>query len=256
MSSIKLGNETKKVIDLNVSTLSYDEVLDSIFDLASQRFPSYVCFANAHMAVEARWNKNIADSVNNATIVTSDGMSVVMALKYLHRVKQDRTAGMDMIYDLVEGAERNNLSIFLFGSEKYIVDGFISKATKECPKLKIVGAIAPPFEVFSEAENNKFVEAINESGANIVFVSLGCPKQERWMAENSSKINATLLGLGGAFPLYANKTKRAPVFMQKNGFEWAYRLWQEPKRLWKRYLVTNTLFIFYFLKQFFGGKKS
>jgi len=248
-SEFKLTNDTKKVIDLKVSTLPYSKVLDTIYDLAASKMPSYVCFANAHMAVEARLSQKIADSVNNATIVTSDGMSVVMALKYLHKVKQDRTAGMDMIFDLIKGADEHKLSVFLLGTERPTIDSFIKKAKDQNPALKVAGSIAPPFRDFSEDENLRFVTEINTSGANMVFVSLGCPKQENWMAENSHLINAVLLGLGGAFPLYANKTKRAPLFMQKNGLEWMYRLCQEPKRLWRRYLVTNTLFVYYFLKQ-------
>ncbi len=254
-SEFKLRNDTKKVIDLKVSTLPYGKVLDTIYDLAAAKMPSYVCFANAHMAVEAHLSKKIADSVNNATIVTSDGMSVVMALKYLHKVKQDRTAGMDMIFDLIKGANEHNLSVYLLGTERPTIDSFIEKAKSQNPALKVVGSVSPPFREFSDIENDTFINDINTSGANMVFVSLGCPKQENWMAENSHRINAVLLGLGGAFPLYANKTKRAPVFMQKNGLEWLYRLFQEPKRLWKRYLITNTLFVYYFFKQLISKVK-
>ncbi len=248
-SNATLQQETKQVIDLQVSTLTYDQVLDSVFSLAESRMPSYVCFANAHMVVEAHLSKKIADSVNNATIVTSDGMSVVMALKYLHRVNQDRTAGMDMIYDLIGGAEKNNLSVFLFGTEQTTIESFVKKAKLQYKNINIAGALAPSFQEFSEEENDYYIDLINNSGANMVFVSLGCPKQEKWMAENSHRINSVLLGLGGAFPLYANKMKRAPVFMQKNGLEWLYRFSQEPKRLWRRYLITNTLFVYYFFKQ-------
>lgn len=253
-SEFRLKNDTKKVIDLKVSTLPYNVVLDNIFSLASSKTPSYVCFANAHMAVEARHNSKIATSVNNATIVTSDGMSVVLALKYLHRIKQDRTAGMDMIFDLIKGANNHNLSIFLLGTEQNTIDSFIEEAHKQNDNIKVVGSVSPPFREFTQEENDQFVEQINASEANMVFVSLGCPKQEKWMAENSPRINAVLLGVGGAFPLYANKTKRAPIFMQKNGLEWLFRLTQEPKRLWKRYLITNTLFVVYFFKQLFSGR--
>lgn len=249
-----LTTDTKKVVDLNVSTLSYSQVLDTIFNLAESRLPSYVCFANAHMAVEARLNKKIAESVNNATIVTSDGMSVVMALKYLHKIKQDRTAGMDMIYDLLRGAEIKHQSVFLFGSDESTMKSFVVRAMQNHPRLKIAGTIVPPFTEFTPEENQAFINKINDSNAQLVIVSLGCPKQELWMAQHSHKVNATMLGVGAAFTLYADKLKRAPEFMQKNGLEWLYRLYQEPKRLWKRYLVTNTLFIIYFIKQLFSKK--
>jgi N-acetylglucosaminyldiphosphoundecaprenol N-acetyl-beta-D-mannosaminyltransferase len=254
MTETLVHSHKNKVMDLDISTLRYDEVLESIFQLAHSDRSSYVCFANAHMAVEARLNKKIADSVNEATIVTSDGMSVVMALKYLHKVKQDRSSGMDMIFDVVKKASTDNVPIFLFGSEDSTLSLFKEKALKDNPNLKIAGAIAPPFTEFTKEENDQFINQINESGARIVFVGLGCPKQEKWMAENHKRVNAVMLGFGGAFSLYAKKVKRAPIFMQKYCLEWLYRLFQEPKRLWKRYLVTNTLFIIYFLKQLLNKK--
>jgi N-acetylglucosaminyldiphosphoundecaprenol N-acetyl-beta-D-mannosaminyltransferase len=256
MNDIAVRNQTNKVVDLNISTLSYDEVVENIFSLADSRSSSYVCFANAHMAVEAHLNKKIADSVNEATIVTSDGMSVIMALKFLHKVKQARTAGMDMIFDVISGAEKHGFSIFLFGSDKSTLSLFKAKAIKDHPKLEIAGAIAPPYTEFTKEENDQFINEINNSGAKIIFVGLGCPKQEQWMAENHKRINAVMLGFGGAFSLYARKVKRAPVFMQKYCLEWLYRLAQEPRRLWKRYLVTNTLFIVYFFKQFFNKRRG
>jgi N-acetylglucosaminyldiphosphoundecaprenol N-acetyl-beta-D-mannosaminyltransferase len=201
------------------------------------------------MAVEARLNPKIAESVNNATIVTSDGMSVVMALKYIHKIKQDRSAGMDMIFDLLNECRNQNKSIFLFGNDQETLSAFIEKAQKEYHGINICGALSPSYDQFTKEENDYYIEQINKAKPDIVFVSLGCPKQELWMAENTRRINSVLLGIGGAMTLYAKKVKRAPVFMQKNGLEWLYRLIQEPKRLWKRYLITNTLFIYYFFKQ-------
>lgn len=250
----QIENDTKKVIDLKVSTLSYNQVLNAIMDLSEQKLPSYVCFANAHMAVEARLNKKIADSVNNATIVTSDGMSVVMALKYIHKVNQDRSAGMDMVFDILKEAENKKKSIFLFGNDKNTLDLFTLKAKSQYPQLNVAGAIAPPYREFTKEENDLYINQINEANPDLIFVSLGCPKQEIWMAENTTRVNSVMLGIGGAITLYANKVKRAPVFMQKNGFEWLYRFFQEPKRLWKRYLVTNTLFLIYFVKQLISKK--
>lgn len=256
MNDTIVRNQTNKIVDLNISTYTYNQVLDQIFSLAALRQPSYVCFANAHMAVEAHLDKKIANSVNEASIVTSDGMSVVMALKFLHKVNQDRTSGMDMIFDVVKGAEDNKFSVFLFGCDESTLAMFKAKAIKDHPKLNICGSVAPPFTEFTKQENDLFIHQINQSGANIVFVGLGCPKQEKWMADNHKRINAVLLGFGGAFSLYARKVKRAPVFMQKYCLEWLYRLTQEPKRLWRRYLVTNTLFIVYFFKQLLKTKKN
>ena len=112
--------------------------------------------------------------------------------------------------------------------------------------MHIVGLLAPPFNKIFDDES--YVKIINSSEANLVFVALGCPKQEKWMAMHSSKIKAVLLGVGGAFPVFAGVTKRAPLFMQNMGMEWMYRLFQEPNRLFKRYLITNSWFMYLVLK--------
>lgn len=178
-------------------------------------------------------------------------MSVVMALKHIHHIVQNRSAGMDMIYDILKMSEDKSLSIFVFGSSRATLNLFIKNAKKDYPNLKIKGSLSPPFREFNANENAIFVDEINNSQSDLLLVGLGCPKQEKWMYENSAKINAVMLGLGGAITLYASQVKRAPLFMQRSGFEWLYRLIQEPRRLWKRYLISNTLFIYYFLKQKF-----
>ncbi|TAF78079.1 MAG: glycosyltransferase [Bacteroidetes bacterium] len=248
--------ETKRVIDLDISVLSYQDVLNKILEFATIRKKAYICFANAHMVVEAKLNKNIAEAVNHSDITTSDGMSVVMALKQIYKINQNRSAGMDMIYDILKMSEQKNLSIFVFGSSRGTLNLFIKNAKKDYPNLKINGTLAPPFREFTDNENNIFVEEINHSRADLLLVGLGCPKQEKWMYENSEKINPVMLGLGGAITLYASQVKRAPLFMQRSGFEWLFRLIQEPRRLWKRYLVSNTLFIYYFIIQKFFSKNK
>jgi N-acetylglucosaminyldiphosphoundecaprenol N-acetyl-beta-D-mannosaminyltransferase len=251
-----LKKDSKKIVDINISTLTYQEVLQKIFSLGSKKSSSYICFANAHMAVEARLNAKIRNAVNESYFTTSDGMSVVAAIRLLYKLPQQRSAGMDMINDIIRISAEQQQSIFLFGTSQKNLSLFVNKAQKKFPKLKIVGAISPPFRTFTEDENRQFIEQINNSEANIVLVCLGCPKQELWMKEVSPKINAVMLGIGAAMTLYAKETSRAPVFMQRYCLEWVFRLFQEPKRLWKRYLISNTLFIIYLMGQCFNHLMS
>lgn len=120
--------------------------------------------------------------------------------------------------------------------------------------LKQAGFYSPPFRELTPVENEKIISRINTSGAGIVFVILGCPKQEKWMAAMKGKINSCMIGIGGALPVLVGLQKRAPVWMQGVGMEWLYRLYQEPTRLYKRYAITNTLFFFVFLKEYFKVK--
>ncbi|HNO71728.1 MAG TPA: WecB/TagA/CpsF family glycosyltransferase, partial [Bacteroidia bacterium] len=213
---------------------------------AKERRKGYACFANVHMIIEAYQDKQFDKDVNSATLVLPDGMPLVKTLKWFYGIEQDRVAGMDVMPDLIRIASNNNLKLFFFGTTPELLEKIRLKIEKDFPKTDVVGLFSPPFN--EPLNNDLYTEMINSSGANLVFVALGCPKQEKWMAQNSSKINAMLLGVGGAFPVFAGVASRAPLFMQNAGLEWVYRLYQEPKRLFKRYLFTNSIFLFLVLK--------
>jgi len=233
---------TKQIISLNISLIGYSSALEHLIKLAKERAPAYACFANAHMTIEAYQSRSFADQVNRANLVLADGMPLVKSIKLLYGVSQDRIAGMDVFPDLLKLAERNELSVYFFGTTNDMLEKIKTKAQKQFPTIQIAGMFSPPFD--KPLQNEDYIQQIINSKANIVFIALGCPKQEMWMADNSSKINALLLGVGGAFPIYAETNKRAPLFMRNAGLEWMYRLMQEPKRLFKRYLVTNTLYLY------------
>lgn len=254
--STALHIKKHRVIQILVSQIGYKEALDHVFELAKSYVSSYFCFSNAQMMVEAKQDKTICEAINRANMTFADGMSVVAALKFLHKIQQPRIAGMDIIFDILKMASEKNVSIFLFGSEQHILEKFIKKTAVEYPNLKVAGIIAPSFKQITDQDNKNYASAINQSGAGIVLVCLGCPKQELWMAANHKNIHAALLGIGGALPMYVSEVKRAPLFMQKNYLEWLFRLIQEPRRLWKRYLITNTLFIIFVMKQIIFKKNK
>ncbi|MBN4072152.1 WecB/TagA/CpsF family glycosyltransferase [Flavobacteriales bacterium AH-315-E23] len=232
-----------KIISLDITLGAYRQVLGEIISLGKARMPSFVCFANVHMTVEAAWNEQVKDGISAANIITADGMPVVKAIGYKYGIKQDRIAGMDAMPDLLAMAETENLSVFLFGTTKDVLELIEKKIGIEHPKLRVAGSISPPFGENLNEQSEKYIDEINHSDADIVMVALGCPKQEIWMEKHSRHIKATLLGLGGAFPVYAGLVKRAPRWMQRFSLEWLFRLGQDPRRLFKRYFLTNTIFL-------------
>ncbi len=249
-----IPSNRKKIISLDVSQLSYAETTRQILDWGHTHTPAYVCYANVHMTIEGHWSPGFAAIVNNAHIVAPDGMPLVKAFKSLYNIDQDRVAGMDMLPSLIAACEKENLSIFFFGSTDETLQAMRQRMEKEHPRLRIAGMFSPPFGSLNAANNAKYAQLINESGANLVMVALGCPKQETWMSQNYEKIQAVLLGVGGAFDVYAGVRKRAPQWMQNMSLEWFYRLVQEPRRMFKRYFVTNSLYIWLLGKQIMANK--
>jgi len=248
--------ERKRVISIDVSIGPYESFIDQILKLASKRKSSYICAANVHMTVEAYKNKGFQQVVNNANLVTPDGMPLVHALKLLYGIKQDRVAGMDLMPDLLKKAEAEGLPVFFLGSTKEVLDMILERLSLEHPDLKIAGVYSPPFRPLTAKEHEGIENILNNSGAAIIFVSLGCPKQEMFMARMKGRVNAVMLGVGAAFPVYAGLRKRAPRWMQRLSLEWLYRLGQEPRRLFKRYAYTNTLFIYLLLKELLKKRRG
>jgi len=244
----------KRIISIEINTIPYQRALNNILDLGSRRQSSYVCFSNAHMTIEAHKSKSFQRMVNQSTYAFADGMPLVFALRWLYGIHQERIAGMDFMGDVLKASEEKQLSVFLYGSSPDILESLKLEIKKKYPDLKLAGMISPPFRALSEQENTAVVDEINSSGANIVLVGLGCPKQEIWMAQNSSHIRACLLGVGGAFGVHAGQAKRAPAWMRQVGLEWFYRWLQEPGRLFVRYATTNTLFVYLIVLQFFKKK--
>jgi N-acetylglucosaminyldiphosphoundecaprenol N-acetyl-beta-D-mannosaminyltransferase len=232
-----------KLFDTWISTARYQDYLQSIMELAAAKKSSYVCFANVHMLMEAYQKPEFNQVVNEADIVSPDGkpLSILMNLQY--KLQQKRACGMDLFPDILREAEINGLSVFFYGTTKEVLKAVTEKAIREFPSIKIAGSYSPPFRPLTQAEDQTIVDMIHISGAHLVFVSLGCPKQENWMRAHKGHINACMLGLGQAFLTYAGLEKRLPTWARNLSLEWAFRLVLEPKRLWKRYLIGNSRFL-------------
>ncbi len=243
--------QVKEIIGSPVTALPFTAQIEIILDWAKDYRGKYVCVANVHMLVEAYWHPEFASVLKRADLVTPDGMPLVWMIKALGGHNQNRVAGMDIFLSLCQRAAQDNLKVFFLGSHKAILDQMRVRLIREFPKLQIAGMEPLPFGSLSLLESDELVQRIHESQAHLIFISLGCPKQEYWMSRHKHKISAVMIGLGGVFPVYAGIHKRAPQWMQDLGLEWAFRLAQEPKRLWKRYWRTNSIFIFLALRQIF-----
>ena len=238
-----------KIICTKVHTGDYRSYIDTIISWSSNRLSKTVCVSNVHMLVEAYWDTNFNNSLNSADMVTPDGMPLVFALKWLYGIKQDRVSGMDLLPELLKQAEAKHLKLFFYGGTDEMLEHANNHIRINYPSLlDRVAYYSPPFRQLSAAEEDQIVERINQFQTNLVFVVLGCPKQEKWLISMKGRINAVMIGIGGALPVMVGLQKRAPIWMQKASLEWLFRLIQEPKRLFKRYFVTNSVFIFLLCK--------
>jgi N-acetylglucosaminyldiphosphoundecaprenol N-acetyl-beta-D-mannosaminyltransferase len=233
----------ENILTLPISVGSYQKFVDEIFNLASHENSSYVCFANVHMTIEAYKDNDFKNVVKNADLVAPDGQPLSLFLRYLKNINQERVCGMDIFPDLLREAQARGKSVYFYGSTNVILNKILNKAKKEFPELIISGVYSPPFRPISSTENDAIIATLNNARPDLIFVSLGCPKQEKWMAEHKDKIHGCMLGVGQAFNVYAGESKRSPSWMQRMALEWAYRLYLEPRRLWKRYFYTNSLFL-------------
>ena len=236
--------EKLKIISLSVNRISFNECLEQVMGFALKKTSSYICFANVHMVIEAHNDKSILNQVDNANLVLPDGKPIATACNMLYGKKQERISGMDFTPLLLEKASENKFSIFVYGSTGDVIEALKEKIAYNYPGIHFAGAISPPFRSLTDDEIKNDIEKINRSGANIILVSLGCPKEGKWMSKTSGKINAVLIGIGGALPVVAGIQKRAPRWMQNMSLEWLYRLIQQPGRLFTRYLYTNSYFLF------------
>lgn len=228
------------LFSIPLSILSYKEYINR-----SITQPGYTCFLNVHMVYEHHRNQTFKNVLNDATFVVTDGMPVVMSLKLFRNIKQERIAGNDVMFSLIDKAEKQSLKIFLIGSTTDVLDKVSSILTNRGITHR---TYSPPFLPIDDFDFDHQAQLINEYRPDLVLVGLGCPKQEIWMHRMCTKVQMPMFGVGGAFLLFAGIDKRAPKWMRNLSLEWFYRLLLEPKRLFKRYLTTNSYFIWLMLK--------
>lgn len=240
------------IVSTRVDLTSYHVATQVILDWSAQGESRYVCVANVHMLMEAYDSPEFAKIVNSADLVTPDGMPLVWILRLKGNHEQQRVYGPTLMLHILEAATRENISVGFYGSSPEVLGSLIKRVQDRFPNLKVTYSFSPSFQETSPEEDKKIIENINDSSARILFVGLGCPKQEKWMAHHRGKINAVMIGVGAAFDFHAGMKSQAPLWMQKIGLEWLFRLATEPRRLWRRYLYHNPRFIYLAIMDLLG----
>jgi len=211
-----------------------------------------VCVCNVDMLTRAKRTPRLAALMSKAVAVVTDGMPLVWALRTLQRRRDaSRVYGPGMVLELCERAAREGMGVFFYGGTPHELELLQRNLHERYPSLVIVGAVSPPMLPAEPPFDPEIAARINASGAGLVFVGLGCPKQEFWMDAHAEQLKPVSIGVGLAFALIAGTKSQAPSWMRNAGLEWLYRLGQEPGRLWKRYLIGNSLFIWYALRECF-----
>lgn len=239
------------IAGVNVTPFTKSSFMRYVQACLAKKKKMFVCVAAAHLIVECQKNELLKRDISQG-IVVSDGMPLVWLLHAYGKRFAQRIYGPDTMLSLCEYAERNNIKIFLLGGAQNQAKQVQDALLVRFPKLRVSGIIDTPSRSISPSRNEKIIRDINASGADIVFVGMGCPHQELWMIQNRTTLRPPILiGVGAAFDFISGRTTQAPVWMRNSGLEWLFRLSQEPKRLFRRYTFVNISFIGLVAKQLF-----
>lgn len=249
---------TTEVVGMPIAITNYEKTLDWIDECIASGAREYLCVAPVHLVMLAAEDPEVMIAVNGAGMIVPDGQPLVWALHSLGAEGASRVYGPDLMAAACERGARNDTKMYLYGGKN---DGALVQLTlnlrRRYPGLDIVGGYSPPYRPLEVHEEEAVAADINSSGADIVWVGTGQPKQEIWMANMRDRLKApVLVGVGAAFDFHAGLVQQAPSSVQEAGLEWAWRLSREPGRLWHRYLRYNPLFVKEFARQWAGNRRS
>ncbi|MDP1722379.1 MAG: WecB/TagA/CpsF family glycosyltransferase [Candidatus Gottesmanbacteria bacterium] len=241
-----------QILHVGVSPVNNSDVVQFIRAALTTNQKVYICVAAVHLTVECQHDNWLLDGVNRADLVVPDGMPLVWLLRLAGYKNAQRVYGPGLMKTLCKEATHHGWRVYLLGGRNGQSDELAHNLQRHYSSLRVVGARDTPVRPIPEKQNRKIIEEINKSRADIVFVGMGCPEQERWMMKNrNTLIPSVLIGVGAAFDFLSGRVRQAPAWMQHAGLEWLFRLSQEPQRLWKRYTITNIQFLFYLGKYIF-----
>jgi N-acetylglucosaminyldiphosphoundecaprenol N-acetyl-beta-D-mannosaminyltransferase len=243
-----------RVLELTVDGVTMAAALARILNWADQLEARMVCAADVHMVMRHHDDVAFRQVMTQADLVTPDGMPLVWLLRRHGFPQQERVCGPDLTLALCRAAESRGLRVGFYGGKPDVLAALCARLRAEFPRLRIEYSFSPPFRSLDAQEDQVQVEAIRQAGIRLLFVGLGCPKQERWMAAHKSRLDMVLLGVGAAFDFHAEAIKRAPSWVQKVGLEWLYRIGAEPRRLAKRALQHYPRFVWHVLFHPFRGR--
>lgn len=238
------------VLGVQVSAVNMDQTLDILDHWITEGINKYVCVTGVHGVMESRRDETLQQIHNAAGLVTPDGMPLVWWTRSCGWRHVRRVYGPDLLLACCQRSITTGYRHFFYGGQEGVAELLARRLTKRFPGLIIAGTYTPPFRALTEHEEENVVNIINGAAPDIVWVGLSTPKQEYWMAEHVGRLDApVLIGVGAAFDFHAGLKRQAPVWMQHNGLEWLFRLGNEPRRLWKRYLLNNPAFVWLALQE-------
>lgn len=246
---------TNRILGVNIAVTNMQETTNLIVSQIDELKGKFICLSNVHTTVMSDKDEEYRKIQNAAFLALPDGSPLALIQRLRGYKGAEQVAGPDLMPALWKATENTAVSHYFYGSTQETIDALGSRLKAGYPGLEIAGMEAPPFRPLTPEEDEEAVRRINESGASIVWVGLGAPKQERWMYEHQNRINALMLGVGAGFDFHAGTVKRAPGWMRNHYLEWLYRLIQDPGRLWKRYVQTNGKFILLSVRDAFEWKK-
>jgi N-acetylglucosaminyldiphosphoundecaprenol N-acetyl-beta-D-mannosaminyltransferase len=248
--------EARRILGTRVDATSYEHAADAVLGWAEGGESRYVCVATVNNLIEAHDDPAYRQVMEDADLVTPDGMPLVWALRLLGVEGASRVYGPDLTPVLCQRAAALGVPVGFYGSTPEVLGDLTANLVGRFPGLRVVYAGSPPFGPVGADEDAEVVERINASGARLLFVGLGAPRQERWMAAHQGRVEAVMLGVGAAFDYLAGRKPQAPAVLQRLGLEWLFRLACEPRRLWRRYLYRNPRFVALFGAQLLGRRRT
>jgi N-acetylglucosaminyldiphosphoundecaprenol N-acetyl-beta-D-mannosaminyltransferase len=235
---------TADILGVRVSAIDMRMALRTIDEWVSLRQQRYVCVATVHSVMGAQEDPGFRTILNSAGLVTPDGMPLVWLCRRRGFPRTDRVYGPDLMLAACEAFLRRGTRHFFYGGAPGVPEELTERLRSRFPDLVVAGSYSPPFRPLTPDEDDEVTDGINATNPDIVWVGIGNPRQEYWIAEHVGRLSApVLIGVGAAFDFHAGVKKQAPRWMQRNGLEWLFRLAAEPRRLWRRYLVYNTWFV-------------
>jgi N-acetylglucosaminyldiphosphoundecaprenol N-acetyl-beta-D-mannosaminyltransferase len=247
-----MDDKRAHVLGCPISKLTLEQVVERLEEFIHSRKPQYISVVNVAKIVKMRSDKALDASVRSASVIGADGVPLVWASRLLGDALPGRVNGTDLMFRLLERADEKGYRVFFFGAQEKILQEVVARVRSEYPGVEIAGSQNGYFK--PEDEWN-IVRKIRSSRPDIIFIAFGTPKKEIWVGKYLQAMGVPVVhGVGGSFDVFSGLIPRAPVWMQKAGLEWFFRLLQEPRRMWKRYLVTNSVFVALLLKEFYRTK--
>lgn len=245
---------TQTMLGININNLSMDDAIQAIMDTKNTKHTKHVCFVNAHCINASKINEKYHRCLKNSDLCFADGIGMKTAGWLQSKPIRENVNGTDMFPKLLDKVARDGKSVFFLGGKPGVIENMNCRIHKQHPNMRVAGW---HHGYFSEKEEQNIITKINNSRPDILFVGFGVPKQDMWIADHINKINAPIaIGVGGLFDFYSGRIPRAPLWMRKMNLEWVYRFYQEPQRMWRRYLIGNVRFLIHAfheaIKNYFG----